>query len=73
MARRLFTNRVGDIGFSRNAWRAYCRGERPLHMFTSGEHVVPTIPHHIEVPYQIGGLTVQRKLVMFYRAMKHDA
>lgn len=71
--RRLYEARVGDIGFSRNGWLAYRRGERPLHMFTGGEHVEPTEPHHIEVPYRAGGDAVQRKLVMFYRVATADA
>lgn len=66
--RRLYEARVGDIGFSRNGWLAYRRGEKPLHCFAPGVEKVATEPHHIEVPYRAGGDRVRRKLVMFYRA-----
>ena len=69
--KRLYGNRrVGDIGFSRNGWAALKRGEKPHHMWTGGERIGPTKPHHIEVPFRAGGDQVQRKLVMFYRIMK---
>lgn len=68
--RRLYQNRVGDVGLSRNGWAAYQRGERPHDWFVDGEEIVPTEPHHIEVPYRTGGDQVQRKLVMFYRVLR---
>lgn len=60
-----YDRKAEGIGFSRNAYEAYLRGEKPKMLWPEGESLEPTEAHHIEI--EIGVKRFRRKLVMFFR------
>lgn len=63
--KQLYKDRTIDgIGFSKNGYAAFLRGEKPERMFKPGSRIVETAPHHIEVKV---GTSFKRSLVMFYK------
>lgn len=65
--KQLYKDRtVEGVGFSRNGYAAYLRGEKPERLFAPGSCIIETAQHHIEVKV---GTTFKRSLVMFYKEL----